>query len=167
MSASKYPIQRWDAYINGYVTKKVPIIYIKPDTAFMNFCRVNNNAIYAKVSGTGLPYDSFTIKGVVKKSCNVPNYRPNYFEKTGYYVIVLDFGWYGWPSPKSLGTVEFYGLDEPKAVEDLSLKTRTKPTVATDHKELGLSSWKIALLCLAILVILILLCTVAMKTRKY
>lgn len=88
------------------------MIYIKPDLAFLEFARKNSFAVMVKVSGTDTVYDGKEIPGVVDKSSNVPNYRPNYFENTGYYVVSLHANWYGYPHPNKLGTVSFTGLKQ-------------------------------------------------------
>jgi len=112
---SAYKIQRWDAVTANNVLKR-PMIYVKPDTAFLSFVRANQFAVLCQISGTGMDYDhipgsSVKIPGIVSKSSVVPNCRPNYYAATEYYVITLLAPWIGYPS-KNLGEVKFFGLKE-------------------------------------------------------
>lgn len=109
-----YDIERWDVVMFGTSVTKVPMIYIKPDTAFLDFVRVNNFAVMCNISGTGTEYDGKNIAGVVDKSCTVPNCRPNFCAATGYYVITLYANWYGYPTPDKMGKVKIMGLKEPE-----------------------------------------------------
>lgn len=109
---TQYNIKRWNVVMFGNSNTKVPMIYIKPDLAFLEFARKNSFAVMVNVSGTDTIYDGKNIPGIVYKSSNVPNSRPNYFEKTGYYVVTLDANWYGYPHPNKLGTVSFTGLKQ-------------------------------------------------------
>jgi hypothetical protein len=116
---SEYKIERWDVVMFNNSLTKVPMIYVKPDMTFLEFARSNNFAVACEISGTGTVYDGKTIPGVVDKSCYVPNCRPNFCEKTGFYVITLWANWYGYPEPGKLGVVKFSGT---KAAPDNSYK---------------------------------------------
>jgi len=108
---TEYDIKRWDVVLFNNSITQVPMIYFKPDLDFLAFARVNNYAVMATINGTGTEYDGHKIPGVVSTSCAVPNNRrPNYFEKTGYYVVTLHSNWYGYPDPKHLGSVSFEGM---------------------------------------------------------
>lgn len=108
---SSYKIERWDVVMFGNSTTRVPMIYIKPDIAFLEFVKDNKFSVVCEISGTGTEYDNKEIPGVVDKSCNVPNCRTNFCEKTGYYIISLWANWYGYPDPDKLGIVKFSGLN--------------------------------------------------------
>ena len=99
---SEYKIERWDVVMFNNSLTKVPMIYIKPDLTFLEFARNNNFAVACEISGTETVYDGKIIPGVVDKSYNVPNCRPNFYEKTGFYVITLWANWYGYPEPGKL-----------------------------------------------------------------
>ena len=107
---SEYEIKRWDVVSFGPSITKVPMIYIKPDPAFLEFVRENNYAVMCDIQGTGMIYDGKPIPGVVYKSSEIPNCRPNYFAQTGDYVITLLGTWNGYPSPDRLGKVIIKGL---------------------------------------------------------
>ncbi len=107
---SNYKIHRWDVVMSGSSNVQAPMIYLEPDTAFMQFARENNFAVVCTISGTGTVYDGKQIPGVVSQSADVPSCRPNFYAKTGLYVVRLWANWYGYPHPDNLGVVEFSGL---------------------------------------------------------
>ena len=113
INMTEYQILRWDPIIasdNGY---QVPMITIVPDTYFMQFARANNFTLYCKFRGTGVNlYDGSLIKGIVNRSCDVPNCRPNFCSDTGTYVITLDFPWIKYPNYDSNGLVSFMGFKD-------------------------------------------------------
>jgi hypothetical protein len=67
-----------------------------------------------EIQGTDTIYDGKQIPGILDKSCSVPNYRPNFCEKTGYYVVTLWANWYGYTNDDKLGSVKFFGMKEPQ-----------------------------------------------------
>lgn len=109
---STYQINRWDVVIFGNNNTRVPMIYIKPDLTFLNFIKENKYAVVCEISGTGQVYDGKKIPGMVYESSYIPSCRPNFFNKTGYYVITLWSNWYGYPEPGKEGVVKFYGLKD-------------------------------------------------------
>lgn len=125
---SVFPIERWDVVMNGNSITRVPMIYIKPTMDFLEFARANKFVVSCRINGTGTVYDGKEIPGVVDKSCYVPSCRPNFCEKTGWYVISLWANWYEYPDPKKLGTVEFSGMKaSPKrSNEDIGPSTPNK-----------------------------------------
>ena len=107
---SEYKIQRWDIVMSGSSNVQAPMIYVKPDTAFLQFVRENNFAVVCNINGTGTMYDGKQIPGTVSESANVPSCRPNFFKKTGWYVIKLWSDWYGYPEHDKLGSTTFSGF---------------------------------------------------------
>ena len=102
----EYKIERWDAIL--LADNRYPIIYITPDKDLKNFLDQNDYFIKIKIRGTGNIYDNRLMKAKVNLSSNYPNYRPNYFEQTGQFVLTLDSCWAGYPEPAKLGYVSFY-----------------------------------------------------------
>lgn len=115
---SEYKIMRWDVIIAGDSKNKIPMIYIEPDITFLEFVKANSFAVVCLINGTDTKYDNKKIPGVVDKSCFTPNCRPNFCEKTGWYVISLWSNWYGYPNVGKEGTVKFYGLENPDQVKE-------------------------------------------------
>ena len=108
---TKYLIKRWDVVqFNGSI-RRYPVVYIEPDDTFMSFIEANNNAVMVEISNTGKMYDCEQIPGVAYKSCNIPNYRPNFYNKTGWWCIVLTSQWRGYPTPENMGTLQLFGLN--------------------------------------------------------
>lgn len=162
---STYPIFRWDVVMFNNSTTKVPMIYIKPDLELKEFIENNSYTIVCEIQGTETEYDGKKIPGIVDKSCNVPNSRPNFCDVTGYYVVSLWANWYGYPLPDKLGSVKFYGLketkesDAPKDTDDPQ-QTLVKPhTIQPKQPKQPKKSMKlhqiILLVCMLILLILI------------
>jgi hypothetical protein len=108
---SEYKIERWDGVMFSNSITKYPMIYIKPDITFLEFIKENNYTVLCEIKGTNKNYDNRVIPGIVDKSSNTPNCRPNFYEKTGLYVITLQTQWDGYPYINSLGTVIFKGLN--------------------------------------------------------
>ena len=111
----KYEIIQWDSIITADENIQRPIVYIKPDTEFLQFISDSNFTVLCKISDTGLAYDNYkTIYGKVNKSAYVPNYRPEFFEANGLYVITLLAEWDGYPEKNSQGTIVFEGINNHK-----------------------------------------------------
>jgi hypothetical protein len=159
---TNYSIKRWDVVMFNNSITKVPMIYIKPDIAFLKFVRENSFAVMVTVNGTGTIYDGKQIPGVVDKSCYVPNCRPNYFEKTGYYIVTLYADWYGYPHPEQLGTATFNGLKQDTSDEDILIKSnknilKSTPSTSSSTSSSTPSSTKKGMNTLEILAVLALL----------
>jgi hypothetical protein len=101
---TQYKIYRWDARLLG--EKIYPEIYIRPDEDLLEFFKNNNSATITKISNSSSVYDNQEIPAIVT---TIEPTRPNYFEKSGYYVIVLNSNWYGYPD--NLGNAVFSGLE--------------------------------------------------------
>lgn len=113
---SKYNIKRWDVIMFNN-NNKVPIIYIKPDISLLEYLNNNQPVVSLEISDTNTIYDGKKLTGLVNRSCcllnnNNYNCRPNYYEETGYYVITLVSGWYGYPNPDKLGIAIIKGLEK-------------------------------------------------------
>ena len=120
---SKYRIMSWTPIISSDNPNiYIPMIYVKPDAKFLEIVRGNYNVVNCKISGTNMVIDGHNIPGVVTKSSQVPNYRPNFYDATGYYSISLISNWYGYPNPDTLGTVEISSsnpeIKQEKSPED-------------------------------------------------
>lgn len=128
---SKYQIKRWDAIIIGNSITKVPIIYIEPDIDFLNFVESSNYAVMCNITDTNTVYDNRPIPATVDKGAFIPDCRPNFYEKNGYYVITLAGAtWNGYPKSDSLGYVSFLNSSEVKN-KIASENTITEPTEIT------------------------------------
>ena len=111
-----YEIMRWDAVMPKNNNFPYPMIYIKPDSDFLSYINENNYMFLATVRGTGLQYDSGPVIAVANLSGYFPNFRPYFFNDTGYYVLVLLTNWLGYPDTN--GTVEIQGTKGPDSVKE-------------------------------------------------
>lgn len=108
-----YDIKRWDVVMFNNSTTKVPVIYFKPDKNLLDFIQANNSILMINITDSNTVYDNKEIPAIIDRSDNIPNCRPNYFEKTGYYVASLYANWYGYPNMDCLGKVSFSGFNLP------------------------------------------------------
>lgn len=115
---TEYKIYRWDARLIDETI--YPEIYIKPDSDLLNFFKNNNNLVLSNITESESIYDNRNISSTV---VSLEQTRPNYFEKTGYYTVILNSNWYGYP--EKLGKVVFSVLDNKK--EKKSDKEDNKP----------------------------------------
>lgn len=101
-----YEIKQWSVGLTGNSVTRNPLIFVEPDPKFMTLVRKNNFVVNCVIKNTNTIYDNRVITGVVNTSGNVPNCRPNFFAKTGLYVIRLLSNWYGYPQKNNNGIVE-------------------------------------------------------------
>lgn len=111
----EYEIVRWDAVIPPQNTFPYPMVYIKPDENFLQYAKENQYLFSLQVSGTNSNYDARPVVGMVDSSGFYPNYRPNFFNETGTYVIVLFTNWIGYP-PNN-GKIQLRGITGPDKIE--------------------------------------------------
>jgi hypothetical protein len=73
-------------------------VYIKPTLEVLEFFnRSPNHKAVVKIGGTGSCYDGQNVFAMIEKSSDIPNFRENFYNSTGLYVIVLNVIWYGFP----------------------------------------------------------------------
>ena len=106
-----YPIKRWSVGLTGNSVTRTPLIFVEPDPKFLETARTNNFVVKCQVKNTNTIYDKHSITGIVNQSSNIPNCRPNFFAKTGLYVIRLLSNWYGYPNENNKGIVEISNLN--------------------------------------------------------
>lgn len=100
-------IYRWDSVQDISLPK--PFFYFNPTPEELEVFRKNNYILPVKVKNTGCLYDNTFTWGILKPSSLIPNCRPNFFNKTGYYTITLRTLWAGYPD--NLGEYEIYTSD--------------------------------------------------------
>lgn len=110
----KYEIQRWDPVIpKGNGQEPYPMVYIKPTEDFFDYMKENNNLFAVTISDTESAYDGKVV-ALSDISAYFPNFRPNFFNKTGYYTIMLFSNWVGYPEKN--GSIFIQGLKGPDAI---------------------------------------------------
>lgn len=110
----EYKIERWDAIIPKGNTFPYPVVYFKPEENFENYI-VENNIVLVKISNTNSTYDEKSVLGMVYNSGYFPSFRPNFFNNTGYYLIVIFTNWIGYPDNNGNLTINF--SSENKQIE--------------------------------------------------
>lgn len=85
----RFPIYQWGSWMNESRVP-IPILYVKPDNELLDYFEQSDYNINVTIENTKSPYDNTSFSAVVGTSKDIPNYRPNFFKKTGLYVIVLD-----------------------------------------------------------------------------
>ena len=109
MTTISYPIKRWGGSLTNNNINPHPVVYIKPDEELVKFAVMNDNKLLVSISDTNLPYENKQIVGIFKVDSN----RPNYFNKTGYYMIELLSDWYGEPEDlNKLGNINIHGYKQ-------------------------------------------------------
>ncbi|MDC0231216.1 hypothetical protein OAK19_04555 [Aureispira] len=112
-----YNILRWDSVEQN--NKIVPMIYFKPDLNIVNLMKLNNNKIKIQVCNTN--YYNNTYNGVINQSSMIPNCRPNFYDASNLYVIILDTDFITYPT--KMGEFTIYDPSTP-----LSTSTSTPQT---------------------------------------
>lgn len=154
-----YPIKRWDAILKPKSIKKTPLIYIKPDDDLIEFIEKNEGKISVFITGTNSPYDNKKIYGISQPSSNVPNPKPNFYDKTKLYVVELSCDWYEYP--RENGNVIFFGSKNIVSKEEL------RDTKKDDDKYMDLSKkinpYEILFYLILLIIILILIFIIIKK----
>lgn len=104
----KFEIKRWDAVISGENAIPKPMIYIEPDLKFLDFIKRSENFVKVKVEKTHSEYDNKEYFAAVDKSAFMPNCRPNFYDKTGWYTLTLGSFWSGYPPKNGNVSIVFY-----------------------------------------------------------
>lgn len=155
----EYDVQRWDAVIPKDNDLPYPMIYIKSDADFVKYAEENNYMITLTVSGTN-KYDQKSVIGIIQNSAYFPDYRPNFYNDTGFYTITLLTNWLGYPETN--GKVLLRGLEGADAIKVEAPAPYVPPKPLpwnwnvegyTQDKESNLSSNQVGFILIGILVI--------------
>lgn len=147
---AEYKIERWDALSLGDPTGIRPAVYITPDIRFLDFIKNQQYKVKCLIRGTGLEYDNKVVFGTVDRSSDVPNCRPNYYEKTGQYIITLHAPWVQYPTPDALGTISFPDMEV--IMDPLANPMRSHKSDGVDEtdEDSGLSAGEIVVIILVV-----------------
>lgn len=120
-----FAIKRWSGLITPADIHPQPVVYIQPDINLISFANQNKNILVVKVEGTGLAYDNQVLVGSFMSSENGPHgCRPNFFQETGLYAIVLQSPWFGEPEDEAnMGFVNILNL---KVVDGVMIDDKTE-----------------------------------------
>jgi hypothetical protein len=149
---TEYKIERWDALSLGDPTGIRPAVYITPDVRFLDFIKNQQYKVKCLIRGTGLEYDNKVVFGTVDRSSDVPNCRPNYYDKTGQYIITLHAPWIEYPRSDALGTISF-----PDMEVLMGPLAKSKMRSINSNQSSGFSAGEIVVIILVVLGFLVLL----------
>lgn len=107
-----FNIERWDSVILPTNVFPFPVVYIKPTDEFKRYVDAVKQVIICSLSPNTFYNDKEYI-GVVYSSDKFPSYRPQFYNDTNYYVIVLLTFWKGYPLEKNttLTVIEKQNID--------------------------------------------------------
>jgi hypothetical protein len=164
----EYEIMRWDAVIPKNNTFPYPMVYIKPDKNFLSYATENKFMFLLSISDTGMDYDKREVIGMVDSSGYFPDYRPYFFNETGYYVIILFTNWIGYPLKN--GKIKIQGVKGQDNIGTPPPRKFEVPVPMEFYKELPLttsegklSSAQLSWMGVSVVVVFCVLVAVAMK----
>lgn len=102
----KYNIISWNPIIFGDTNVAYPMIYIKPDKKMVYLINKKQYGVTLHIHDTNTIYDNKEITGIILPNSILPNYRPNFVNKTGLYSIILLTYWYEYPNINNNGFIE-------------------------------------------------------------
>ena len=166
---AEYKIQRWDSILLGNNIHPFPMIYFKPDEAFLKFAEENNSTLFVKIENTGSIYDGKVVVAILNSSASNPGCRPNFFKKTGLYTLSLYSAWYGYP-PR-MGTAVISGLKGEYSLPPVQVPEfeAPKPIMATEYykeESKGLNNVQIAGLFICLFILLGVLVWISLVERE-
>ena len=153
---TEYKIERFDVILNGGNNNtKLPIIYIKPDSEFLEFAKKNNYIVGCKIKNSGKIYDDKVVVGLLNTNFLK---RPNFFNQTGLCVLTLLTQWNGYPEYGLEPSVTFFGVNEENINETFSdTKNIDKPQHSLKQKKSQFSKKEIIKIISPTLVLLVFL----------
>jgi hypothetical protein len=120
-------------------------IYIKPTLEVLEFFnRSPNHKAVVKIGGTGSCYDGQNVFAVIERSSDIPNFRENFYNSTGLYVIVLNMLWHGFPLKNGYveyqegivdNIIDYVSKCDKGNVNEINKKAINKESVFNKEKE--------------------------------
>ena len=111
-----YKIHQWNPIKIGNKTTPQPVLYIKPDKRLFDLAKENNFNLVVQVQNSNSNYDNVKLYATLHNSGMFPDIRPNFYNKTGYYSVLLDCTFNGYPPNNGMLKVYNINLDIPKKV---------------------------------------------------
>ena len=157
-------IERWDMVEERNVY--IPMLYFKPTLDQIDLIKLNEGQLYINITGTG-SYDGLH-RGIIDLSRNIPNCRPDFFDQTQLYVLILpDTSFTQYPNKNQMGSFKISSnlYPPPKKAPKKTPKKDPKkphPTFIPTHphhhhkKNKGLNGLEIGLIVTVIVLLLLL-----------
>jgi hypothetical protein len=166
----RYEIKRWDSVIPQNNTFSMPMIYIKPDKDFIEYAKMNQWTVMVEIEGSNSIYDGKKMVGVIDSSGYFPNYRPNYYNKTGEFVVTLFAQWYEYPPQRGYAIVR--GAEGPDKIIPEPPKPYEAPApmksleMYTPEDTKGMNNSQLTWFLVSFLLIFCVLLGTSLKDRK-
>ncbi len=114
MEDKKYLIHSWNPVLLNKSLSPLPCLYIKMDNDLKQLL-IKDNLLQVSVYDTNSIYDGHIFDFKIYNSGIFPNYRPNFFNITGYYCVVIYSNWYYYP--KDNGYIIFNKAQKTQPVQ--------------------------------------------------
>lgn len=158
-----YEIMRWDSVLVKNNTFPYPMIYVKADLNLLNYARENKYIFPISISETNMDYDKKPVIGIMDTSGYYPNYRPNFFNETGYYTITIFTNWIGYPIKNGKISIDNDSSETQLKNEIKEEKIKPIEHYKKDEKCNNLTFNQISLLCLCILIFFVFILVLSLK----
>lgn len=165
----RYTIERWDSVIPQGKSTPNPMIYVKADDLLKNKER---QEVAVRLVDTGCIYDGLMTTAVVFNSGEYPVLRPNFFEQTGLYVIVLDMPWQRYPPANGSVDILLQKVDEgvKEGFMEPYFPRKKAPCINIEDEEeegeVGLDSRSIGLMLIGIVTVFIILYWISIDGKQ-
>lgn len=110
-----YKIHSWNGFLPG--NKPYPYLLIQPDDKLWRLMELQSSRVSVKISNTNSSYDNLVVYADVQTSKVVPNFRPNFYQQTELYTVVLDMPWQGYPPNNGVVEILDFVKYDPKEFE--------------------------------------------------
>ena len=102
-------ILSWNSVIPKGNTHPYPMFYIKHDDKLIEYAKKSDYMVVVTVHGTG-KYDDKPLMAVINSTAYFPNYRPYFYNSTGYLSVTVFSNWLGYP--ENNGTADIVGITD-------------------------------------------------------
>jgi len=120
-------IERWDMVEERNIY--IPMLYFKPTLDQIDLIKLNKGQLYINITGTG-SYDGLH-RGIIDLSRNIPNCRPDFFDQTQLYVLILpDTSFTQYPNKNQMGSFKISSNIYPPPKKDPKKDPKKAPKKA-------------------------------------
>lgn len=145
-----YKIHSWNGFLPG--NKPYPYLLIQPDYKLLKLMELQSSKVSVKISNTNSSYDNLVLFADVQTSRVIPNFRPNFYNQTGLYTIVLDMPWQGYPPNNGVVEILDFVKYDPKEFEQK--KEPQQPVEINREENIDLKYILLAFLILLLIVLI-------------
>ena len=93
-----FDIKQWNVFsLDNNSNNRKPSVYITPTAELLTNLKANPDQLFnVRITGTDTMYDDTIMTAGALSSVNTPSYRPVFYMKNGYLIIVLGSLWLGY-----------------------------------------------------------------------